>query len=133
MSEHGGGSGWHDRNDFPSGNGNNHNNNNYGRPGDDNAGSYYDRPNFSHYKYPASSHDRPPNHPSSGDGQWVLLSTNRGYSKSRQRSIKLDALLSAARAGNNGSQNGGEKKQTSGDNEEEVPAVTSKRQVRMGV
>nr|XP_050847350.1 uncharacterized protein LOC127062712 isoform X2 [Vespula vulgaris] len=48
-----------------------------------------DRPNFSHYQY---GNNHPPSHPSNGDGQWVLLSTNRGYSKSRQRSIKIDTL-----------------------------------------
>lgn len=36
--------------------------------------------------------DHPSSHPSSGDGQWVLLSTHRGYSKSRQRALKLDGL-----------------------------------------
>ncbi|XP_072753935.1 uncharacterized protein [Anoplolepis gracilipes] len=48
-----------------------------------------ERPNFSHYQY---VNNHPPNHPASGDGQWILLSTNRGYSKSRQRSIKIDTV-----------------------------------------
>ncbi|XP_046430300.1 uncharacterized protein LOC124184537 [Neodiprion fabricii] len=50
--------------------------------------SSFDRPHFSHYQY---STDHPPTHPANGDGQWVLLSTNRGYTKSRQRSIKISA------------------------------------------
>ncbi|XP_008207629.1 uncharacterized protein LOC100678266 [Nasonia vitripennis] len=119
-------SGWHDRNDFPSHSNKFSNNNN--RPSND---GYYDRPHFSQYQYP-SSNEHPSNHPSSGDGQWVLLSTNRGYSKSRQRSIKLDALVSTNTA--NGAKS---KKQatlgSTGEEEEHVPAVTSKRQVRLTV
>lgn len=120
--------GWHDRNDFPSHSNKFGNNNNNNRPSND-AG-YQDRPHFSQYQYP-SSNEHPSNHPATGDGQWVLLSTNRGYSKSRQRSIKLDALVSA-----NSANVAKSKKQATlgntGEEEEHVPAVTSKRQVRMG-
>ncbi|XP_023246057.1 uncharacterized protein LOC106642045 [Copidosoma floridanum] len=126
--------GWHDRNDFPSPNSHNGHNGKH-RPSDD---GYNDRPHFSHYKYPSSSRfgtsggNYPPNHPSSGDGQWILLSTNRGYSKSRQRSIKLDALVNAdtkqAFPANAKKQRF---PQHTADNEEHMPAVTSKRQVRL--
>ncbi|KAL6267437.1 hypothetical protein P5V15_000513 [Pogonomyrmex californicus] len=86
-----------------------------------------ERPNFSHYQY---VNNHPPSHPASGDGQWVLLSTNRGYSKSRQRSIKIDAINSAEpfeRINTTGRGNG---------DKDEAPAVavmTSKRQVRLTV
>ncbi|XP_025153006.1 uncharacterized protein LOC105191291 isoform X1 [Harpegnathos saltator] len=87
-----------------------------------------ERPNFSHYQY---INNHPPSHPASGDGQWVLLSTNRGYSKSRQRSIKIDTMnpevfkrINATTSHRNG-------------NREEpdlaVPVMTSKRQVRLTV
>ncbi|CAB0045028.1 unnamed protein product [Trichogramma brassicae] len=110
--------GWHDRNDFPS-------YNKYPRP--NHHDDYYDRPHFSQYQYPSQSSGEaghPQNYPTSGDGHWVLLSTNRGYSKTRQRSLKLDKIVEANEA---------EKKrhQPNAANEEEyVPAVTSKRQVR---
>ncbi|XP_011632363.1 uncharacterized protein LOC105424030 isoform X1 [Pogonomyrmex barbatus] len=86
-----------------------------------------ERPNFSHYQY---VNNHPSSHPASGDGQWVLLSTNRGYSKSRQRSIKIDAINSAEpfeRINTTGRGNG---------DKDEAPAVavmTSKRQVRLTV
>ncbi|XP_011632364.1 uncharacterized protein LOC105424030 isoform X2 [Pogonomyrmex barbatus] len=82
-----------------------------------------ERPNFSHYQY---VNNHPSSHPASGDGQWVLLSTNRGYSKSRQRSIKIDAINSAEpfeRINTTGRGNG---------DKDEAPAVavmTSKRQI----
>ncbi|KAL6422758.1 hypothetical protein ACFW04_010755 [Cataglyphis niger] len=82
-----------------------------------------ERPNFSHYQY-ANNH--PPNHPASGDGQWILLSTNRGYSKSRQRSIKIDTVnISETNATNRG--NGNKY------NRPALPVMTSKRQVRLTV
>lgn len=86
-----------------------------------------DRPNFSHYQY---GNTHPPSHPSNGDGQWVLLSTNRGYSKSRQRSIKIDTLTPELFKLLNGS------KTKSNDKENADPTVavmTSKRQVRLDV
>lgn len=83
-----------------------------------------ERPNFSHYQY---VNNHPSNHPASGDGQWILLSTNRGYSKSRQRSIKIDtvnipethqAIINTTNRGNN-------------QNRPALPVITSKRQVRL--
>lgn len=85
-----------------------------------------ERPNFSHYQY-VDNH--PPSHPASGDGQWVLLSTNRGYSKSRQRSIKIDATNSAESFKRNNTMIRG-----NGDRQAEDPGIavmTSKRQVRL--
>lgn len=71
--------------------------------------------------------NHPPNHPASGDGQWILLSTNRGYSKSRQRSIKFDTINSAEpfKRINTTSRRNEEEE------EELVPVMTSKRQVRL--
>ncbi|XP_011504458.1 PREDICTED: uncharacterized protein LOC105367438 isoform X2 [Ceratosolen solmsi marchali] len=114
VNEHGG---WNDRNDFS-------NNNKFGRPS--NEDGYYDRPHFSHYQYP-STNDHPSNHPSSGDGQWVLLSTNRGYSKTRQRSIKLDGIVDPSTNFKNLAIN----KQTENNPNDEKPVsvLTSKRQV----
>ncbi|XP_023287654.1 uncharacterized protein LOC105701965 [Orussus abietinus] len=89
-----------------------------------------DRPHFSQYQY---SNDRP-SHPSSGDGQWVLLSTNRGYSKSRQRSIKIEASpmdpVKVERASLPLSTLKNTMKETT---EPEVPVLTSRRQVRLTV
>lgn len=85
-----------------------------------------ERPNFSHYQY---VNNHPPNHPASGDGQWVLLSTNRGYAKSRQRSIKIDAISPEALRKINATTS-----YRSGNREEHDPAIpvmTSKRQVRL--
>ncbi|XP_012263765.2 uncharacterized protein LOC105690524 [Athalia rosae] len=80
----------------------------------------FNRPHFSHYQY---STDHPPSHPANGDGQWVLLSTNRGYSKSRQRSIKI--------ASTNGE---GQSAETlKNDRDPSVAVMTSKRQVRLTV
>lgn len=123
------GGGWNDRNDFSGGNNKfPQQSNNYHHGGNNNFNNngYNDRPHFSQYQYPSSGSSNnvhPPSHPDNGDGQWVLLSTNRGYSKSRQRSIKLDAsLVNAADV----TPVKGKRK------EERVPAVTSKRQVRGG-
>ncbi|KYN15091.1 hypothetical protein ALC57_12633 [Trachymyrmex cornetzi] len=86
-----------------------------------------ERPNFSHYQY---VNNHPPSHPASGDGQWILLSTNRGYSKSRQRSIKFDTLNSAEPFKRiNTTSRGNEEEEE----EETVPVMTSKRQVRLTV
>ncbi|XP_043251550.1 uncharacterized protein LOC122396884 [Colletes gigas] len=82
-----------------------------------------ERPGFSQYQY---VNNHPQTYPGNSDGQWVLLSTNRGYSKSRQRSIKIDSV--------NPSQNG--TKSISGnrnDNDPAVAVMTSKRQVRLTV
>ncbi|XP_077264547.1 uncharacterized protein LOC143898741 isoform X2 [Temnothorax americanus] len=83
-----------------------------------------ERPNFSHYQY-VDNH--PPSHPASGDGQWVLLSSNRGYAKSRQRSIKFDAINSAdpfKRVNTTGRGNGGKQ-----DEDPAIAVMTSKRQI----
>ncbi|XP_070156078.1 uncharacterized protein [Polyergus mexicanus] len=82
-----------------------------------------ERPNFSHYQY-ANNH--PSNHPASGDGQWVLLSTNRGYSKSRQRSIKIDTVNvpETFKATNVTSRGNGNRY-----NRPAIPVMTSKRQI----
>ncbi|XP_011882718.1 PREDICTED: uncharacterized protein LOC105570252 [Vollenhovia emeryi] len=88
-----------------------------------------ERPNFSHYQY-VDNH--PPSHPASGDGQWVLLSTNRGYSKSRQRSIKVDAINSAEpfkRINTTNRENGDRQE----DEDPPIAVMTSKRQVRLTV
>ncbi|KAK2588377.1 hypothetical protein KPH14_004391 [Odynerus spinipes] len=82
-----------------------------------------DRPHFSHYQY---SNTHPPSHPANGDGQWVLLSTNRGYSKSRQRSIKVDTLTPEMVKGLNGSKIKTIKRE---DADPSIPVMTSKRQV----
>ncbi|XP_033208894.1 uncharacterized protein LOC117167808 [Belonocnema kinseyi] len=86
-----------------------------------------DRPHFSQYQY---LNDHPPTHPSSGDGQWILLSTNRGYTKNRQRSIKVDALTGetlkvtdATKAQN----------PDNDDHDSTVAVMTSRRQVRLTV
>lgn len=85
-----------------------------------------ERPNFSHYQY---VNNHPPSHPANGDGQWVLLSTNRGYSKSRQRSIKIDTInLEPLKQFNvTGHRNNGNKKE----DDPLVPVMTSRRQVRL--
>ncbi|XP_035741681.1 uncharacterized protein LOC118450225 isoform X1 [Vespa mandarinia] len=86
-----------------------------------------DRPNFSHYQY---GNNHPSSHPSNGDGQWVLLSTNRGYSKSRQRSIKIDTLTPELVK----LLNGNKTKSSNKENVDPTIAVmTSKRQVRLTV
>ena len=83
-----------------------------------------DRPHFSQYQY---LNDHPPTHPSSGDGQWVLLSTNRGYSKTRQRSIKIDALNGEPLKVTNGTKAQNPK---TDDHDPTIAVMTSKRQVR---
>ena len=87
-----------------------------------------ERPNFSHYQY---VNNHPPNHPASGDGQWILLSTNRGYSKSRQRSIKIDTVNvpETFKATNITLSRGNGNRQT----RPALPVMTSKRQVRLTV
>ncbi|XP_066589297.1 uncharacterized protein [Prorops nasuta] len=87
-----------------------------------------DRPHFSHYQY---VNNHPPSHPANGDGQWVLLSTNRGYSKSRQRSIKLDGLdpESMQRLYNLTARPSDRKEEQ----DPAIPVMTSKRQVRLTV
>ncbi|XP_043284488.1 GATA zinc finger domain-containing protein 14-like [Venturia canescens] len=98
---------------------------NFGRPTSDYQSN---RPQqLSHYQY---TPEHPPSHPSNGEGQWVLLSTNRGYSKSRQRSMKMDNekdqdattinTKSPARVG-------------AQDDDGTVAVMTSKRQVRLTV
>lgn len=85
-----------------------------------------ERPNFSHYQY---VNNHPPNHPASGEGQWVLLSTNRGYAKSRQRSIKVDTLSPEMFNKNSTTMS-----HRNGNREEydpAIPVMTSKRQVRL--
>ncbi|XP_025985970.1 uncharacterized protein LOC105207956 isoform X2 [Solenopsis invicta] len=83
-----------------------------------------ERPNFSHYQY---VNNHPPSHPASGDGQWVLLSTNRGYSKSRQRSIKIDAINAAEPFKEiNLTDHGNKDRQ---DEEPPIAVMTSKRQI----
>ncbi|XP_076238334.1 uncharacterized protein LOC143181683 [Calliopsis andreniformis] len=78
-----------------------------------------DRPGFSQYQY---VNNHPQSYPGNGDGQWILLSTNRGYSKTRQRSIKMDA--------ENGTKSVGGKKE---EHDPAIPVMTSKRQVRLTV
>lgn len=82
-----------------------------------------ERPNFSHYQY---VNNHPSSHPASGDGQWILLSTNRGYSKSRQRSIKIDTINSETLNKINTTGRASGDQQT---NESAIPVVTSRRQV----
>ncbi|XP_050475196.1 uncharacterized protein LOC126866098 isoform X1 [Bombus huntii] len=82
-----------------------------------------ERPGFSQYQY---VNNHPQSYPGNGDGQWVLLSTNRGYSKSRQRSMKIDSIGQVQNV------------TKSVDRKEEEPdpaiaVVTSKRQVRLTV
>lgn len=49
----------------------------------------FNRRPFPQYQY---DHNPPsPPQPGNGEGQWILLSTNRGYSKTRQRSIQINA------------------------------------------
>ncbi|KAG7199406.1 hypothetical protein KM043_014036 [Ampulex compressa] len=84
-----------------------------------------ERPSFSQYQY---TNDHPPNHPANGDGQWVLLSTNRGYSKSKQRSIKIDAINPEAGRATNVTRPKRIREQ-----EPTVAVMTSKRQVRLTV
>ncbi|XP_043466467.1 uncharacterized protein LOC122501223 isoform X2 [Leptopilina heterotoma] len=92
------------------------------RPSDSN-----DRPHFSQYQY---LNERPANHPASGDGEWILLSTNRGYSKSRQRSIKIDSIKPEGLTIVNGTKIQNSKVD---ENDPPVPVMTSKRQVRLTV
>ncbi|KAG7199407.1 hypothetical protein KM043_014036 [Ampulex compressa] len=80
-----------------------------------------ERPSFSQYQY---TNDHPPNHPANGDGQWVLLSTNRGYSKSKQRSIKIDAINPEAGRATNVTRPKRIREQ-----EPTVAVMTSKRQI----
>lgn len=89
---------------------------NFPRP----SSSAFDRPNFSQYQY---STDHPQTHPANGDGQWVLLSTNRGYSKSRQRSIQIGVSNAEPPPILN---------KKNGDNPR-VAVMSSKRQVRLTV
>ncbi|XP_014488107.1 PREDICTED: uncharacterized protein LOC106751656 [Dinoponera quadriceps] len=96
------------------------------RPADLRPTLITERPNFSHYQY---VNNHPASHPASGDGQWVLLSTNRGYAKSRQRSIKIDTINPDLFRKINTTR-------VKGDREEPDPAIpvmTSKRQVRLTV
>ncbi|XP_029036390.2 uncharacterized protein LOC114872855 [Osmia bicornis bicornis] len=82
-----------------------------------------DRPAFSQYQY---VNNHPQSYPGNGDGQWVLLSTNRGYSKARQRSMKIDTT--------NPLQNGNKSIRVKGEEADPAIAVmTSKRQVRLTV
>ncbi|XP_076656234.1 uncharacterized protein LOC143360921 isoform X2 [Halictus rubicundus] len=76
-----------------------------------------ERPGFSQYQY---VNNHPQSYPGNSDGQWVLLSTNRGYSKSRQRSIKIDSSPSA-----NGTKIVGGVKE---DQDPAIAVMTSKRQ-----
>ena len=92
---------------------------NYPRPYESN-----DRPHFSQYQY---LNDHPQNHPSSGDGQWILLSTNHGYTKSRQRSLKIDTLNGEGLKVTNGTKAQNSK---ADNNDHNVAVVTSRRQVR---
>lgn len=81
-----------------------------------------ERPGFSQYQY---VNNHPQTYPGNSDGQWVLLSTNRGYSKSRQRSIKIDATNQQPVNGT---------RSVTGNRNEHDPAIavmTSKRQVRL--
>ncbi|XP_043524807.1 uncharacterized protein LOC122536479 isoform X1 [Frieseomelitta varia] len=81
-----------------------------------------ERPGFSQYQY---VNNHPQSYPGNGDGQWVLLSTNRGYSKSRQRSMKIDSTSQVENV-----------TKSVGRKEEPDPAIavmTSKRQVRLTV
>ncbi|XP_076172891.1 uncharacterized protein LOC143149436 [Ptiloglossa arizonensis] len=83
-----------------------------------------ERPGFSQYQY---VNNHPQTYPGNSDGQWVLLSTNRGYSKSRQRSIKIDATNQQPVNGT---------RSVTGNRNEHDPAIavmTSKRQVRLTV
>ncbi|XP_076763187.1 uncharacterized protein LOC143430692 [Xylocopa sonorina] len=82
-----------------------------------------ERPGFSQYQY---VNNLPQSYPGNGDGQWVLLSTNRGYTKSRQRSMKIDSAGAVENA----------TKSLADKGEEPDPAIavmTSKRQVRLTV
>ncbi|XP_076288249.1 uncharacterized protein LOC143212872 isoform X2 [Lasioglossum baleicum] len=81
-----------------------------------------ERPGFSQYQY---VNNHPQSYPGNSDGQWVLLSTNRGYSKSRQRSIKIDSSPSV-----NGTKIVGVRKE---DHDPAIAVMTSKRQVRLTV
>lgn len=75
------------------------------------------RPYFSgQYEY---ENRHPPSHPSTGDGEWILLSTNRGYSKSRQRALKFGGTVMPV--------NGTKYLTKTGD--PAIPVMTSKRQV----
>ncbi|XP_011301050.1 uncharacterized protein [Fopius arisanus] len=80
------------------------------------------RPFYSQYNY---DNRHPPSHPSTGDGEWILLSTNRGYQKSRQRSLKFETIDNINLMPN------GTKKND--DNDPAIPVMTSKRQVRLTV
>ncbi|KAG8034749.1 hypothetical protein G9C98_007825 [Cotesia typhae] len=70
----------------------------------------------------------PPTYPSSGDGQWVLLSTNRGYS--RQRSIKFDSDEAIKKINGTISKT---TKDSTDPTDSVVPVMTFKRQVRLTV
>ncbi|XP_063978349.1 uncharacterized protein LOC135163096 [Diachasmimorpha longicaudata] len=80
------------------------------------------RPFYSQYNY---NNRHPPSHPSTGDGQWILLSTNRGYQKSRQRSLKFETVDDISLKPN------GTRKTDESD--PAIPVMTSKRQVRLTV
>ncbi|KAK0158331.1 hypothetical protein PV328_009347 [Microctonus aethiopoides] len=84
----------------------------------------HQRPFYSgQYEY--ESHYRP-SHPAQGDGEWVLLSTNRGYSKSRQRSIQFDNSHESPINPLNGT--AGKVTKAKG-TDSTIPVMTSKRQV----
>ncbi|XP_032682913.1 uncharacterized protein LOC116849658 isoform X2 [Odontomachus brunneus] len=87
-----------------------------------------ERPNFSHYQY---VNNHPPSHPASGDGQWVLLSTNRGYAKSRQRSIKIDTISPEMFKKINTTMS--HRNRDKEESDSAIPVMTSKRQVRLTV
>ncbi|XP_034941658.1 uncharacterized protein [Chelonus insularis] len=88
----------------------------------------FSRPNRPHFSGQYEYENRyPPSHPSSGDGQWVLLSTNRGYS--RQRSLKYNSNGDTTYHGN-----GTVSKLPRGERPDPaVEVVSSKRQVRLTV
>ncbi|XP_008543191.1 uncharacterized protein LOC103568215 [Microplitis demolitor] len=86
------------------------------------------KPSYFTGQYEYENH-HPPTYPSSGDGQWVLLSTNRGYS--RQRSLKFDSLDEAIKSANGTTRK--VSKDTSDPDDSVVPVMTSKRQVRLTV
>lgn len=101
---------------------------NFGRPGMKHHQT--NRPEHSsHYQY---TPQHPPSHPSNGEGQWVLLSTNHGYSKSRQRSLKLEN----EKHEDSSIKTNAPARVTAGkedDNDGTVAVMTSKRQVGLGI
>ncbi|XP_044009218.1 uncharacterized protein DDB_G0287625-like isoform X2 [Aphidius gifuensis] len=121
-------------NDWPSNNNNNYHNNRYENIKDKPSYSKpHNRPFYSNYEY---ENHHPPSHPSSGDGEWVLLSTNRGYAKSRQRSMNFDNdndkfktmnTSSIFKLGKKNNDDDGDAPDTA------IPSMTSKRQVRLTV